>query len=199
MKDWTGNNKTVFSQLGATNHSESEREANDFYATDPAVIDQLIAKYEIPVKVWECACGTGNLSERLKELGHEVVSTDLIDRGYGEVQNFFEVMQMPEDCNCILTNPPYKYATEFVQHALNLLPVGGQAIFFLKTTFLETERRYKDIFKNTPPQLVYQFIRRAMCAKNGDFVEARKMGSAVSYAFFIWEKGYKGNVMLDWI
>ena len=189
----------MFSQLGATNHSESEREANDFYATDPAVIDQLIAKYEIPVKVWECACGTGNLSERLKELGHEVVSTDLIDRGYGEVQNFFEVMQMPEDCNCILTNPPYKYATEFVQHALNLLPVGGQAIFFLKTTFLETERRYKDIFKNTPPQLVYQFIRRAMCAKNGDFVEARKMGSAVSYAFFIWEKGYKGNVMLDWI
>jgi hypothetical protein len=38
-----------------------------------------------------------------------------------------------------------------------------------------------------------------MCAKNADFEEARKMGSAVSYAFFIWEKGYKGPTTLDWI
>ena len=70
---------------------------------------------------------------------------------------------------------------------------------FLKTMFLETERRYLEIYKYTPPKFVYQFIKRAMCAKNGDFEEARKMGSAVSYAFFVWEKGYKGPTILDWI
>jgi hypothetical protein len=151
MRDWTGNQKTVFSIMGATNHSEGEREMNDFYATDPSVIDLLKVKYDIPLKVWECACGTGLLSERLKALGHEVVSTDLIDRGYCDVQNFFEAMKMPEGCKCILTNPPYKFATEFVLHALELLPDGGQAVFFLKTTFLETERRYRELFRFTPP------------------------------------------------
>lgn len=34
-KDWTGNSKTTFVQLGASNHSLKDREANDFYATDP--------------------------------------------------------------------------------------------------------------------------------------------------------------------
>jgi hypothetical protein len=35
------------------------------------------------------------LSERLKELGHEVWSYDIVDRGYGEVQNFFEMLTLP--------------------------------------------------------------------------------------------------------
>ena len=34
-KDWIGNKKATFAQLGASNHSESEREENDFYSTDP--------------------------------------------------------------------------------------------------------------------------------------------------------------------
>lgn len=198
-KDWTGNKKTVFSILGASNHSAKDREEQDFYATDPTVLDLLSAKYKIPCVVLEPACGTGCLSQWLIDKGHKVYSSDLIDRGYGEVQNFFEMISLPEDCNCILTNPPYKYATEFVLHSLSLLPLGGQLVMFLKTTFLETERRYNEIFKNTPPRYVYQFIHRAMCAKNADFDEARKMGSAVSYAFFVWEKGYKGQTILDWI
>lgn len=150
-KDWTGNRKTVFSVLGASNHTDAERESHDFYATDPATIDALIRKFDIPEVVLEPACGSGCLSQRLIELGHKLYSSDIVDRGYGDVQNFFEMMDIPEDCRCILTNPPYKYATEFVIHALELLPMGGYAVFFLKTTFLETERRYNEIFRDTPP------------------------------------------------
>jgi hypothetical protein len=185
--------------LGASNHSESDRQSEDFYATDPIVLELLSRKYNIPDVVMEPACGEGHLSKWLEAHGHKVYSSDLVDRGYGNIQNFFEMLSLPDDCMCILTNPPYKYATEFVIHALELLPIGGQVVMFLKTTFLETERRYNEIFKFTPPRYVYQFIRRAMCAKNADFDEARKMGSAVSYAFFIWEKGYKGYTIIDWI
>lgn len=198
-KDWTGTNKSVYKILGASNHAETERESNDYYATDPAVLEHLIKKYDIPHVVLEPACGSGDLSKWLEWNGHKVYSSDIVNRGYGEKQNFFEMMSVPKDCSCILTNPPYKYATEFVLHALDLLPVGGQVVMFLKTTFLETERRYNEIFRSTPPRFVYQFIRRALCAKNGDFEEARKQGSAVSYAFFVWEKGYKGQTLIDWI
>ena len=198
-KDWTGTKKSVFKIMGASNHADSERESNDYYATDPKVLELLVKKYELPDVILEPACGRGELSRWLEGVGKKVYSSDIVDRGYGEQKNFFEMLEIPKDCKCILTNPPYKYATEFVLHALELLPIGGQVVMFLKTTSLETERRYNEIFKNYPPKIVYQFIRRAMCAKNGDFEEARKMGSAVAYAFFVWEKGYKGPCMIDWI
>lgn len=136
-KDWSGNGKSTFITIGASNHTDKEREEHDFYATSPVAIDRLVRSFELPKKIWECACGTGCLSERLVEFGHDVVSTDLIDRGYGDVQDFFKADTMPDGCECILTNPPYKYALEFVQHSLDLLPDGGLCVMFLKTTFLE--------------------------------------------------------------
>lgn len=135
-KDWSGNGKSTFITIGASNHTDKEREEHDFYSTSPEAIDKLLKSFSLPKKIWECACGTGCLSERLIEFGHDVVSTDLIDRGYGGVQDFFKAGAMPDSCKCILTNPPYKYALEFVLHSLDLLPDGGLCVMFLKTTFL---------------------------------------------------------------
>lgn len=94
-KDWTGNKRTVFSILSASNHSETDRQTHDFYATSPDAIDKLDSKFEIPHIVLEPCCGQDHLSERLKELGHEVWNYDIVDRGYGEVQNFFEMLTLP--------------------------------------------------------------------------------------------------------
>ena len=145
MKDWTGNRKSTFVTLGASNHTDGERESNDFYATDPVAVDKLVGAMSLPEKIWECACGTGCLSERLKAFGHDVVSTDLVDRGYGGVRDFLETTELPNGCTCILTNPPYKYALQFIKHSLDLLSDGGLCVMFLKTTFLEGQRRYFDI------------------------------------------------------
>lgn len=199
-KDWSGNGKSVFVTLGASNHTDKEREANDFYATDPIAIDKLIGSIGfIPSVVWECACGTGCLSERLKQYCNGVVSTDAIDRGYGQVQDFLLAKEMPSGCSCIITNPPYKLATEFILHALSLLPDGGRCIMFLKTTFLEGEKRHRFLFSKYPPQRILQFSKRVLCAKNAEFQKMCKVGSAVSYAWFVWEKGYKGETTITWI
>ena len=101
MKDWT-----IFKTLGASNYTDKEREGDDFYATDPKAIDILLDYEEVslPRRVWEPSCGTGCLSERLRERGFEVVSTDLIDRGYGKGGvNFFAQQQVPEGVECIPT------------------------------------------------------------------------------------------------
>lgn len=200
MKDWTGNNRSTFVTLGASNHTDKEREANDYYATDPIAIDKLVAAYKLPLTVWECACGEGHLSERLKELGHVVMSSDLIDRGYG--LGGVDFLKQPNcgDCKAIVTNPPYKYATEFILHALEILPDDGVCAMFLKTTFLEGQQRYDRLFAKFPPRFIFQFSKRVLCAKNGDF-EGMKAGggSAVAYAWFVWEKGFKGDTIVRWI
>ena len=101
-KDWTGNKRTVFSIIGASNHSETDRQTEDFYATDPSAIDALKSKVDLPHFILEPACGQGHLSERLKAMGHEVCSYDVVDRGYGEVQNFFELLTLPDSLSLSL-------------------------------------------------------------------------------------------------
>ncbi len=51
--------------------------------------------------------------------------------------DFLKADNLPEECTCILTNPPYKYALDFIKHSLDLLPANGLCVMFLKTTFLE--------------------------------------------------------------
>ena len=206
MKDWTGNKKSVFATLGASNHSKQERETMDYYATEPKAIDLLASKFDIPHRVWECACGGGSLSQRLKERGHEVISTDIIDRGYegfnGEC-DFLSRLFHPkiEGDYAIVTNPPYKFVTEFVLTALDVLPDGCYLCLFLKTTALESRGRWEKIYRQTPPRYVFQCIDRILCAKNAEFEDARKnLGAgAQAYAWFVWQKGWKGQTTLDWI
>ena len=114
--------------------------------------------------------------------------------------NFFDQKQMPDRCTAIVTNPPYKFATEYVLHALRLLPTDGLLCLFLKTTFAEGKERYQRIFGVTPPALVLQCSERVLCARNADFDGMiAGGGSAVSYAWWVWRKGYKGDTTLDWI
>ena len=201
MKDWKGNGNSIYKILGATNHSQEERAQHDFYATDPIAIDKLL-KVEKPSKfIYECACGQGHLSERLKEHGYEVYSSDLVDRGYygTNVKDFLLVKSLDASYD-ILTNPPYKYAKEFVLHALDLLSNGRKCYMFLKTTFLEGKARYNELFSKAPPKAVYVFSERVLCAKNAQFDQMKERGgSAVSYAWFVWEKRYQGTTILGWI
>lgn len=203
MKDWTGNRKSTFVTLGASNHTDKVRERDDFYATDPIAIDKLFGSsigQNIPDVIWECACGNGCLSERMKELGCKVYSSDIVDRGYGEVQDFLKADTLPEGCKSIITNPPYKYAMEFVKHSLALLPENGWRIMFLKTTFLEGQKRWEELFSIAPPKYILQFSKRVLCAKNAEFQRMRDGGgSAVAYAWYVWQKGYKGDTILRWI
>ena len=200
-KDWIGNYKSIFTTLGASNHTEKDRETNDYYATDPIAIDGLKSVWDIPHTVWECACGQGHLSKRLIELGHNVYSSDLIDREYGTGNlDFLQQNELPDNCKCILTNPPYNKATEFVLHSLNLLPEHGYCVMLLKTTFLEGKKRYNELFSKNPPKYIFQFVGRIICAKNGDFEKMIKGGGgAQSYAWFVWEKGFQGDTIIRWI
>lgn len=97
----------------------------------------------------------------------------------------------------IVTNPPYKYALEFVEHALDILADGHKAAMFLKLQFLEGKARRR-LFEEHPPKTVYVSSSRLVCALNGDF-EAAKGKNAVAYAWYVWVKGYTGETVVKWI
>lgn len=194
-----GNNK-VFTTIGVSRVEGHQREENDFYATDPIAIDKLLTVEKPYSIIWECACGMGHLSKRLAENGYLVLSTDLFNRGYEGQQkqiDFLKAEKPSFECD-ILTNPPYKYATEFFLKALNLIEKGRKVYMFLKLTFLEGKTRYKEIFSKTPPKNVYVFSERINCARGGGEL-SKYSHSAICYAWFVWEKGYEGKTEVSWI
>ncbi|SFL49580.1 NAD(P)-dependent oxidoreductase [Lactococcus garvieae] len=192
-KDWTGNRVASFATLGANNHSDVIREVNDYYATDPRAVEMLLEKEKFNSIILEPSCGEGHISRVLLDGGYAVKSSDLIDRGFGDVKDFFEIDEFNGD---IITNPPYKIALDFVKHSLDIIPEGNKVAMFLKLQFLEGKAR-KEFYKNNPPKKIYVASGRLVCAMNGDFEKYKS--SAVAYAWFIWEKGYKGSPEIDWI
>lgn len=201
-KDWTGNRNSTFVMLGASNHTNKEREVNDFYATDPHALEIFLDKLEqdnikLHRNIWECACGQGHLSEVLKRKGYHVVSSDIFDRGYENtyIINFLDNINKNIKMD-ILTNPPYKYAQEFVEKSLEIQANGYYTIMFLKIQFLEGQAR-KKLFQKYPPKYVYVNSARQICYINGDM--SKKMSSASCYCWFIWEKGWKGETIVRWI
>lgn len=192
-KDWIGNKAATFATLGASNHSKGEREVNDYYATEPKAVELLLEKEKFSSIILEPSCGEGHISQVLLNNGYAVKSSDLINRGFGEVKDFFEV---DEFCGDIITNPPYKVALDFVKHSLDIIPEGNKVAMFLKLQFLEGKAR-KEFYKENPPKKIYVASGRLNCAKNGKFEEFKS--SAVAYAWFVWEKGYQGSPEIDWI
>ena len=198
MKDWTGNKRSAHAMIGSSVGALGVRQEHDYYATDPNALTSLLRMKELPKVVYECACGAGHLAEVLVKHGHSVVATDLMSRGYGVGGvDFLKVEKLPEDCNCILTNPPYKFTMEFIEHSLELLPEGGEAIFLLNVNALSGKARYERFYKHGVLKEVFVFPRRIQCAKNGDF--ASQNGSAVNYAWFVFRKGYLGKTHVRWI
>lgn len=198
MKDWTGNHKSAHVMIGSPVGAQSVREVHDYYATDPRAVVSLMQHKRLPHVIYECACGEGHLSKELAKHGHEVISIDLINRGFGTSGvDFLKVNKLEKDCACILTNPPYKFTLEFIEHALELLPDDGEAIFLLNLNNLAGKARYERLYSKGTLKEVYLFPGRIACAKNGDF--AALSGSAVNYAWFVFAKGYSGTTTLQWI
>lgn len=191
------NRSGIFLAIGSSAHASYQRQPNDYYATDPKAMELLLAEESFSPVVWECACGEGHLGKVLEAHGHNVIGTDLVYRGYGEENPVdFLLTEMRDFEGDIITNPPYKYAFEFVQKAIEIVRPGNKVAMFLKLQFLESKAR-KQFFLNNPPKTVYVSSSRLICAMNGDF--EKYTSSAIVYAWFVWKKGHKGDPVIKWI
>ena len=172
-----------------------DREKLDFYATDKRAIHELLKREQFLSPIYEPACGMGHIGKVLEEYGYKVKATDICYRGYGEEieVDFFTVTENILD---IVTNPPYFCASEFLRHALEISGPKVKIAMLFRLAFLEGQSRY-ELFRKYPLKRVYVFSKRLNCAKNGEFEKYKS--SAIAFAWFIWEVGYKGITELRWI
>tara|TARA_R110000803_G_scaffold33975_2_gene74319 strand:- start:154 stop:792 length:639 start_codon:yes stop_codon:yes gene_type:complete len=176
-----------------------DAEKNDFYEThgadagiffDQAKRDGIVFSKEI----WEPACGKGSISEELIARGHKVLSSDLIDRGYGYVKDFLDETPLPSKLNCdIITNPPYKGKIDmkFVERALELVEDGCWVMMLFKTQWVSSQGRFLLFDRIGKPNYIYTYNYRISIYKSGN--QGQGSNNALDYSWYCWQKGVPGK------
>jgi hypothetical protein len=131
----------------------------------------------------------------LREAGHRVVATDLLDYGCSDSAgnvDFLKQRSAPEGVGCILTNPPFMYADEFVRHALTLVP---RVILLLRLAFIETTGR-SDILDGGQLARVYVFRNRLPMIHRDGWTGPGVTSSAMPLSWYVWDRHHRGPIEL---
>ena len=144
--------------------------------------------------VWDPACGEGTIPKACAKRGIRAIGTDLVFRGYGagNVDFFAETkLRAPN----IICNPPFSRSLAWVHHALSL--GVGRLIMLEKLAFLESARRFNDLFREHPPSYVHVHVRRVSCPPGGLGIPAQ--GGTVAYAWFEWGPHVSDGPLIRWL
>lgn len=161
----------------------------DLYETPDVAVHALLRVEHLPRRLWEPACGRGRIVNVLRSAGHEVIGSDLID--YGDPTHFYRrdflMERLPAGCECIVTNPPFQLAEQFVAHALELCP---RVVMLLRLAFYESHRR-SHILEECGLARIHAF-RKRLPMMHRDGWEGRKANSGMAFAWYVWDRNHKG-------
>ncbi|GAB5467765.1 MAG: hypothetical protein Kilf2KO_07950 [Rhodospirillales bacterium] len=163
----------------------------DFYPTPAWATYALIENEPLSGDIWESACGDGAMSTVLEKTGQSVISSDLYDRGYGDIG--IDFLESNRKFPNIVTNPPYNSAEGFVKSGLR--NAEKKFALLLRLAFLEGAKRQRTIFTENPPSRVWVFSERITFYPAG---AERKGTGTTAYAWFVWDKQAREKTELCW-
>lgn len=197
--------------------NHKEREALDYYATPPKEVTNILEVLGLDLtgaNILEPCCGGGHMVEGIWQYNRRanILATDIMQRTnyfltrdavgdtimyyYGTKYDFLSDDYPIEHADYVIMNPPFSIIIPFVQRSLEIADKGVLMLGRLK--FVESQKRYTEIFKDNPPTKIWAYVDRIACYKNGDFSE--KPSSIEAYAWFYWDKADTSKeTKFDWI
>jgi hypothetical protein len=185
-----------------TRHSDFD-ETKDFIPTPPwatRVLYESVApslKAKAPtLKAWDPACGHGHMLDVFDEYRHMFVcGSDIVVAKRAEKpgrmtweQDFTKATDKKADA--IITNPPYRFANEFIANGLKACNFGMGLL--MRVQVLEGQARYRDVWSKTPPTQIAIFSDR-IPFKTG--VVVRKAPKMFLHCWLWWEKTWDGALL----
>lgn len=183
----TGNAKAALVERG-----------DDLYETPAEAVHALLQAETLPEVIWEPACGPGAIVKVLRDAGHLVHATDLVDYGLEDSESRVDFLMEKHPnfyIGAVVTNPPFKLAREFAVHALAIgVP---KVIMLLRLAFLESESR-RALLDNGWLARVHVFRNRLpMMHRAGRGTKVAKTNSsAMAFAWFVWDRDHQGPTEL---
>jgi hypothetical protein len=187
---------------GKLRHKLSDR-GHDLYQTPVEATRTLLALERLPDIIWEPACGPGAIVKELRADGRLVIASDLVDYKWDNPDFAFAgldflLLHKPPTAariDCIVTNPPFKLATEFAEHALTLCP---RVILLCELRFLASQGRIDLV--NRHLARAYVFGRRLPTMHREGWT-GNKSSSDKEHAWFVFERDRRGPAQIssvDW-
>jgi hypothetical protein len=167
-------------------NSGYERRDRDDYPT-PACVTKVLVSHLPPedYRVWEPAAGSGAMVRALVEHGLFVVVPTDIETGHD-----FLVAPPPSIFRGIVTNPPYRLATEFIERALALIPANGFVAMLLRADFDSAQTR-RHLFADCR-----LFSKKIVLTKRIRWIEGSTGSPSFNHAWFLWDRAHRGSATL---
>jgi hypothetical protein len=190
-----GANPGRFRSGQAGTHALTER-GLDNYPTPPIAVESLLNAEPdlLHARVWEPAAGAGNIVVVLRKHRIPVIASDIEQNGFDlhDIGDFLKQERPPNGCRTIITNPPYRLAAEFAEHALSLVP---DVFLLLRLAFLESVRRTR-LLEHSGLRRVLVF-RRRLARMHRQGWAGPKASSSMAFAWFCWRRNYAGPTILS--
>lgn len=164
--------------MSATGRSDV-RHPDDFYATPTWCTRLILPHLPLSGTVLEPCAGTGAIVRELIAHGVTRDRITAVERdperasGVAAICADYLAWAPAERVDCVVTNPPYKLAMEFVQRSLEHASVSAM---LLRQGFLASQRRHAWLSKHVPD--VYQLARRPSFTGGGT--------DAADYVWAVW-------------
>jgi hypothetical protein len=178
-------------KLAKTGNGRDRKHAHphDFYPTEPRGIYALLTVETFTGTIWEPACGDGAISRALEAAGHQVISTDLIFRGYGSGGHDF-LEDRTTVAQHIITNPPFDLSTRFVEHALSRIPPEGTVCMLLRTNW-EAPQSHRHLMEQCCRK--WTFSRRLQMHRGG--WHGKRTGSQLDVSWYVFRRDHTGGTV----
>lgn len=144
--------------------------------------------------VLEPATGRGHMARVLQGYFKRVVEFDKYryPRTNYDLQDFLQYNPR-HSADWLITNPPFNQALEFILHAFAMTP---NIAILARLQLLESIKRYNELFKDNPPQIVAPFVERVVLHKGK---LSAKGSTATCYAWFVWLDNGEPDTQVRWI
>lgn len=132
--------------------------------------------------VWEPAANRGHMVRPLSEAFRHAHATDAHDYGcgYGVRDFLWPGDELRHDW--IITNPPFRLATDFALTAIERARVG--VALLMRSVWTEGCDRYERIFSQRAPTWQLQFSERLPMVRGR---VGSKVTTATAYSWFVWD------------
>ena len=172
---------------------------NEFYPTPPEATRALLSVETFEGSIWEPACGEGAIAKELTAAGHTVISTDLVDYGFGIPRVDF-LKEIRPRARHIVTNPPYGsgLADAFITRSLDFVRETRGTVAMLLNLSSLAHRTRSRWWRENPPARLYA-IDDIVCWPEHRYGPAPSYFSKHRYFWAVWTPDHTGPSAFWWL
>lgn len=188
------------------------RDPHDFFIEPAWCVGLLFEHVRFHPVLWDPCCGIGTIPTQALKYQFEPYASDLIDRGHEpmwKTADFLTLTEGPEGGTAdIVMNPPYgraKLAVKFIDHALKL--TGARVAAIVTESFLFSAGKWNgrefvggrhDKFTREWPLKHILFLSSRPSMPPGG-MEIPATGGQTNYVWLVFERGFEGHAIPDWL